>query len=117
MDIKGNANNYDNLIIAGASLGYNGIPGYENWTVFADQNFELARQLHSIDEINIFEHYECGAYGLVYTPEQLADGGEFNLQVENLNIAEQTIKSKFPFIKRVNKYIIDREGKIVTIPE
>jgi hypothetical protein len=52
---------------------------------------------------------------LVYTPEQLAGDGEYNLHIENLNKAEITIKEKFPFIIKVNKFIMDLNGSVTKI--
>ena len=117
MNIKGNSNNYDQFILAGASLGYNGaIPNYENFTLFGDENIKLSYDLHEISVINIFDHLDCGAYRLVYTPEELMGDGEYNLHVENLNKAEAAILQKFPFIKKVNKYIINLDYVVIQIP-
>lgn len=59
---------------------------------------------------------KCGAYKLQYTPEQLAGDGEYKLHVENLIKAEKTLKEKFPFIKTVNKYIMQLNGEATRIP-
>lgn len=114
-DVKGKCNNYDKFILAGASLGYNGIPGYENWTLCCDQHIEKARELHQITSVIIFDHLECGAYGLAYTPEQLAGDGEFKLHVENLNKAEATILKTYPFITSVKKFIFDLNYNAIPI--
>jgi hypothetical protein len=116
MNVLGNSNNYDQFILAGSSLGYNGIPGYENWIPCCDQHIELAPDLHSINTVIIFDHLDCGAYGLVYTPEELAGDGEFKLHVKNLNTAEKTLREKYPFLVKVNKIIFDLDYKPITIP-
>ena len=113
--VKGNCNNFDSFILAGASLGYNGIPGYENWTLACDQTIQIAYDLHDINSVDLFDHLDCGAYRLVYTPEQLAGDGAFNLHVENLNQAEATIRAIYPFITKVNKYIFDLSGEAIPI--
>jgi hypothetical protein len=113
---KGKVNNYDQFILAGSSLGYNGIPDYENWKLCCDQHIELAYQLHHIYEVDLFDHLNCGAYNLVYTPEQLEGDGEFKLHVENLNKAEATILQKYSFVKKVNKYIFDLSYNAIPIP-
>jgi hypothetical protein len=105
-NVKGKINNYDQFILAGASLGYNGIPDYENWTLCCDQHIQIARDLHQITEVDLFDHLNCGAYTLVYTPEEIANN-EFQLHVENLNKAEATILKKYPFVTKVRKYIFD----------
>jgi hypothetical protein len=114
--IKGNVNNYDQFVLAGASLGYNGIPNYENWILACDQTIELSHDLHEISQVSLFDHLECGAYKLVYTPEQLEGDGELKLHVENLNKAEKTILKKYPFVKKVNKYIFDLSYNAIPIP-
>jgi len=115
-NIKGDCENYDPLVLAGASLGYNGIPGYNNWILFADQTIELLSELHKISEVIIYDHMECGAYTLAYTPEELEGDGEYKLHIENLNKAEATILKRFPFIKKVYKKLINIDATITTIP-
>jgi len=115
-NVKGKINNYDQFILAGASLGYNGIPDYENWTLCCDQHIQIARELHQITEVDLFDHLDCGAYRLVYTPEELEGDGEFKLHVENLNKAEDTIFQKYPFITKVNKFIFDLSYNAIPIP-
>jgi len=114
--VKGKVNNYDQFILAGASLGYNGISGYENWILCCDQHINISREIHDITEVCLFDHLECGAYRLVYTPEQLAGDGAFKLHVENLNQAEASLLKKYPFITKVNKYIFDLSYNAIPIP-
>jgi hypothetical protein len=116
MSCIGDSNNYDQFILAGASLGYNGITGYDSWPICCNDNLQLSHNLHSISEVNIFDHLECGAYKMVYTEEELKGDGEFKLHVENLNKAERTILNKFPFVKKVNKYIFGMDFKPMVIP-
>ena len=39
---KGYKNEYDEVIVAGASLGYNGLQSYTGWDTFTDQHVELS---------------------------------------------------------------------------
>jgi len=116
MNINGKCNKYDQFVLAGSSLGYNGIKGYENWVSCCNQHIDLAHKLHNITEITIFDHLDCGAYKLVYSPEELVGDGEFNLHVENLNKASISLKEKFPFLEKVNKIIIDFNFNMIVIP-
>ena len=117
LDSIGYLNEFDEFILAGASLGYNGITGYyPQWQNCCDDHIKLSHQLHDIYEITIIDHMKCGAYKLQYTPEQLAGDGEYKLHVENLNKAEKTLKEKFSFIKTVNKYIMQLNGETTKIP-
>ena len=114
--IKGKINNYDQFVLAGSSLGYNGISNYENWKLCCDQHIELSYKLHDIHEIDLYDHLTCGAYKLVYTPDQLEGDGEFKLHVVNLNKAEATIMKKYSFITKVNKFIFDLSYNVIHIP-
>jgi len=116
LDSTGYLYSFDEFILAGASLGYNGIKGYyPQWQNCCNDHITLSHKLHDIKEITIVDHLSCGAYKLQYTPEQLAGDGEYKLHVQNLNQAEITIKEKFPFIIKVNKYIMDLNGKATLI--
>jgi hypothetical protein len=117
LDSTGYLYNFDEFILAGASLGYNGIDGYfSKWRNCCNDHIELSHKLHDISEVTIIDHMGCGAYKLQYKPEELAGDGEYNLHIENLNKAEKTIKKKFPFITKVTKYIMDLNGKASIIP-
>jgi hypothetical protein len=113
-NLRNKINDYDLFILAGSSLGYNGIPDFEEYTPSFDKTVDVAKKLHDITEISIYDHLGCGAYALVYSEEELAGNGEFDLHVKNLNIAEQTILKKFPFITKVHKFIVDDEYFSVT---
>lgn len=113
-NLRGKVNDYNLFALAGASLGYNGIPDFEAYIPSFDKTLGVSKDLHDIFEVTIYDHLGCGAYGLVYTEEQLAGDGEYNLHVENLKKAEKTILEKFPFIKKVNKFIVDDTNFTVT---
>ena len=68
-------NNFDLFVLAGSSLGYNQSAGlsigsgitYSNtsaspWHSVFDEHVDLALALHSITEIWVFDHMDCGAY-------------------------------------------------------
>jgi hypothetical protein len=78
LNCKGYYNNYDEVIAAGVSLGYNGLsvppPMQANyssstfigWSDYIDTHITLGHLLHSINEILIVEHCQCGAYASHY---------------------------------------------------
>lgn len=54
---------YDLYILAGASLGGNNANGkYQNWQTTLDEHIKVALALHSIKNIEIYDHKNCGAY-------------------------------------------------------
>jgi hypothetical protein len=79
LNLKGYRNDYDEVIAAGASLGYNGLLSYNQdpsvpWTTYLDQHISLAYDLHEISQIIIIDHEECGAYAKQYpnaNPEEI----------------------------------------------
>jgi len=79
----GYTNNYDEVVSAGSSLGYNGLTGYTDasWNVYINSHIELGYSLHDISEIIIVEHEKCGAYGIQY-PDM--SGNEINYHIDNV---------------------------------
>lgn len=57
-------NNYDALILAGASLGYNQ-DTYISWRQTINNQIDLAESFHHIHEIIVIDHMSCGAYRLL----------------------------------------------------
>jgi carbonic anhydrase len=123
-------NNYDEFILAGTSLGYNGMEGkYKEWEKTADDHIKLAFDLHNIDTIILIDHMFCGAYKFIYnlTKEELGTEKEYKLHKENLNKSAEIIKLKYNgannnFFKipnlKIIKYIISIDGsKIVDIDQ
>lgn len=120
LNLLGYKNNHDEAVLAGSSLGYNGITGYESWVNTIDDHIKLAYDLHHIHTVIIVDHMYCGAYGLAYPELTLGGEEEYQLHIENLNAAEQTIKAKYsgetpenfliPNLV-VKKYIISIDGK------
>ena len=124
LNCRGYYNNYDEIIGAGVSLGYNGLLtslGYgglsvnaSGWSDYIDTHVKLASDLHTIFEIIILEHSQCGAYANRYGNSTISeptviDGvtrfpmlgrylvleHEQNLQTQNVQICGSTLWSKF----------------------
>ena len=100
LDLLGYKDNYDETCAAGASLGYNGFLDYngenEIWTTYIDNHISIAYDLHSISQIIIIEHQQCGAYGHQYgTGTYLPLEEELGYQETNLQTAGPVLWSKF----------------------
>jgi hypothetical protein len=102
----GYKNNYDEFILAGASLGYNGLLDY-NWQPCADAHIELSRELHEITEIILVDHMRCGAYKAKYGSITAIE--EYEHHCDNLKSAAQTIQQKYPSFT-VKKFILSIDG-------
>ena len=84
MNNEGYNNNYDEFILAGASLGYNQ-EIYSEWRIVLNKHIELAIQLHDIQEIIIIDHMNCCVYKIFYNNQNLLEEDEKRLHIENLN--------------------------------
>jgi hypothetical protein len=93
LNLKGYKNNYDEVIAAGASLGYNGLADYEGWNTFIDSHISLAYDLHDISKIIIVEHEKCGAYAVQYG--DLTTDEERAYHVENVTTCGNVLWEKY----------------------
>lgn len=96
LNLLGYKNNHDDFVLAGSSLGYNGLGDlYSSWASVADDHVVIAYNLHKISEIILVDHMDCAAYAKVYPDLTLNTPQEYELHVKNLNIAAETFKTKF----------------------
>lgn len=105
-------NNYDEFILAGASLGYNQTV-YSVWSETFDKHIELAELLHDITDIIVLDHIQCGAYKIFYNLPSIARVDEIALHNQNFIIFKQTINQKYPHLN-VSSYLMDLDGSIIT---
>ena len=105
-------NNYDEFILAGASLGYNQTV-YSAWGETFDKHIELAELLHDITDIIVLDHIQCGAYKIFYNLPSIARVDEIALHNQNFIIFKQTINQKYPHLN-VSSYLMDLDGSIIT---
>lgn len=61
MNKLGYLNNYDEFILAGASLKFNS-SNDDSWRKLFEDHINLAKDLHHIEEIIIIDHLRCGMY-------------------------------------------------------
>jgi hypothetical protein len=101
LNSKGYLNEYDEFILAGASLGYttslNKVDSqYGGWDKVLENHIDVSYTLHKIKEIIIIDHMDCGAY-----KAQLNFGNAFskyeeiNQHVRRLNEFKTTINKKY----------------------
>ena len=111
LDSQGYNNNYDEFILAGASLGYNQT-AYSAWTEAFDKHIELAKQLHHIHEVIVIDHMSCGAYKLLYNKPSLTAAEEVALHKENFAQFRQTMRQRYPECK-VKTLLMHLDGTVV----
>jgi len=94
---------YDEFILAGASLGYNTSLNVVNsqfsgWDKVLENHIDISYALHTIKEIIVIDHMDCGAYkaqlngGPKNTIEKYQ---EVKYHIENLNKFRNTINTKY----------------------
>ncbi len=113
LNTKGYNNNYDEFILAGASLGYNQ-KTYSAWTETLDKHIELSEKLHEIKEVIVIDHMNCGAYKIFYNKETISEKDEIDLHKQNLLKFRKTIKSKYPHIK-VKTLLMKLTGEVLDV--
>jgi carbonic anhydrase len=97
MNNLGYNNNYDQFILAGASLGLTQ-EKFPHWGHTAMDHMEVGLNLHHFREIIIFDHMDCGAYKKFH-PEISCREDEENFHHENLQKAHDMLAKKFPNMK------------------
>ena len=104
-------NNYDALILAGASLGYNQNT-YLAWRETINTHIELAESLHHIHEIIVIDHMSCGAYRLLLnggTP--LTREEEYAMHLEQFVLFKEKMAEEYPDIP-VRVFLMEVSGVI-----
>ena len=89
---------FDLTTLAGASLGYNQ-PKFKCWKETFEQLTKLAIELHSITEIIVIDHMDCGAYALLYPGLVKNSEEERKLHIKNILKFIKTLKHKKRFRK------------------
>lgn len=113
MNSEGYHNNYDQFILAGASLGYNQ-QSYPHWGALWTEHLGLALKLHKVKEIICIDHDRCGAYKLFHPemkPEQ-----EREYHVKNLTCFKCTMQKQYPDLK-VSSFFMRLDGSCEKIEE
>ncbi len=126
---KGYKNHYDEVIAAGASLGYNGLQtstyGSGVWKQYIEDHFELGYALHNISELIVIDHDKCGAFKVQYpeieTDPSLERGHhviELTSCVDELwakyNPINGTKDTKIPNLK-VKGYLLSIDGGLLEL--
>jgi hypothetical protein len=101
LNSKGYLNNYDEFILAGASLGYNTSLNVVNsqfsaWDKVLENHIDISYTLHKIKEIICIDHMDCGAYkAQLNVGNAFSKYDELNKHVNELNKFKMTINNKY----------------------
>ena len=110
---------YDYVILAGASLGVNNRT-YRNWGRTFWQHLDTAILLHSIHEVIIVDHRNCGAYKLLLgldfpaDPNQEQRKEETRVHKRQLDRLAKNIHRRYPYLD-VATVLMNLDGSVEEI--
>jgi carbonic anhydrase len=114
MNKNGLENEYDHIVLAGASLGVVADQLKEWRPAFWDQ-VGLAVKLHGIEEVIVVDHRDCGAYKLVLGADAVATPElELAVHTETLKAFAAQVREKHPELA-VQAYLLALDGTAETI--
>lgn len=115
MDARGLVGAYDQVILAGASLGAIASQ-FPAWQETFWQHLDLAIQLHEISSVMVIDHRDCGAYTLVFNQDFASDPiAETAVHAEQMGILRDQILAKYPSLG-VELYLMALDGSVEIIP-
>ena len=114
MDKRGLSNNYDHLILAGASLGVLA-EKYPAWGRTFWDHVAVASDLHRIKTLIVMDHRDCGAYRLMLGPEHAKDKAtETAAHAAQMRKLREAVAKAHPKLK-VELLLMALDGSVETI--
>ena len=105
---RSNAGDFDYFVLAGSSLGYNdskhkhhSIDG--SWAKSYEEHIKLAIKLHSITEIIIVDHMDCGFFAHIYG-DKMTKMDEYKHHIDNVSDCIKTLM-KLSITKPITHYV------------
>lgn len=117
MESRGMAHKYDQVVLAGASLGAHN-KKFPSWEQTFLDHVDVAISLHHIHKVIVMDHRDCGAYRVILGYEDLAKdrAKETKVHQEQLDALSDIIQAKHPDLE-VETLIMDLDGKVEKISE
>jgi hypothetical protein len=114
MDKRGLTGEYDQVILAGASLGAQNDTTPE-WTKTWWDHVGLSLQLHSISRIIVIDHRDCGAYKLAFNADLAQDPqAETEIHTAELTALRANIEDRYPTLE-VELFLMALDGTVQPI--
>jgi carbonic anhydrase len=114
MDQRGLTEKYDQIILAGASLGALN-DKYPSWTEVFWAHLDLAIQLHQIHKLIVIDHRDCGAYKLLLGEAAVKDPDtELKSHVTQLYALRSTVLTRYPHLE-VELGLMALDGSVLPI--
>lgn len=116
MDGRGLTNDYDHVILAGASLGVL-TDKKKAWGEAFWDHVAVAKQLHRIKRVMVLDHRDCGAYRVFLGPDVASDPEkETAVHAEQLRALGTEIKARHPDLE-VELLLMALDGSVEVIAE
>jgi len=112
MEGRGLKENYDQIILAGASLGAV-TSKYPDWGRTFNEHLDLAIQIHGIHRVIALDHRDCGAYKLILGKD-LSGDAEKALHATELHRLARRIHAKHPKLD-VETLLMNLDGNVEKI--
>lgn len=108
---KGLDKKYDQVILAGASLGVVS-EKFEAWHRTFWDHVDVAIELHGIHEVIVVDHRDCGAYKLALGPESMATPElETAVHERTLKTFGQLVRTRYPGLG-ISAYLMALDGTV-----
>jgi carbonic anhydrase len=116
MDGRGLTDQYDHVILAGASLGAL-TSAFKDWNKTFWEHLKISIDLHHINRVIVLDHRDCGAYKMILKANFAKDPTlEENVHAKYLRDLKQAIQKKHPKLE-VETLLMNLDGTVQTIPE
>lgn len=116
MTNRGMRDQYDQVILAGASLGAT-TDQRPAWNTTFWEHLDVAVQLHAIHKVIVLDHRDCGAYKVFLGEDFAKDRSkETAIHTETLRELAKQIREKHPELE-VELLLMDLSGKVEAVSE
>ena len=114
MDGKGLTNEYDHIVLAGASAGATS-DKFAGWHETFWSHLKVAIDLHKVTKVMVIDHRDCGAYKIAFGPDHAADPAlELAVHAAVLRPFAAKIKEKYASLE-VETYLMALDGSVEDI--
>ena len=111
MITEGYDDNYDHMILAGASLAAV-TPKFPDWNKTFWEHLGLAITLHGVSKLMVIDHRDCGAFNVVYGQDFAKDPvAETKIHIEVMRQLDRQVAKRQPKLSR-EYYLMDLDKKV-----
>ena len=114
MDGRGMANQYDHVVLAGASLG--ALTGdFKDWNKTFWEHLKIASDLHHIKRVIVLDHRDCGAYKVILKADFSKNPAlETRVHGKYLRDLAKEIRKRYPQLE-TETLIMSLDGTVETV--